>query len=101
MGMRLSVVTMVSACPILFLHSYVLVHSTLHISSRTLMNPRLALLFTADSHAMRGWPVFLSAVASALSPPDLWSGPPEQAYYLHNALIRNMSLGLLLVKTRK
>ena len=49
---------------------------------------------------MRGRPDFLSTVASALSPSDLWSGPPEQAYYLHHALIREMSLGLSLVKTR-
>ena len=84
----------------LLLRSDALVHSTLHISGRTLMNPRLALPFTAELHAMRGWPVFLSAVASAL-PPDLWSSPPKRAYYLHCALIRETSLGLSLVKTRK
>lgn len=65
------------------------------------MNPHLALPFAADLHAMRDRPVFLSAVTSALSPSDLWSGPLEQAYYLHHALIREMFLDLSLVKTRK
>ena len=51
--MRSSVVTMVSGCLLLFLHSNLLAKSALHISSRTLMNTRLALPFTADLHAMR------------------------------------------------
>lgn len=38
----------------LLLRSDVLVHSTLHISSRTLMNPRLALPFTVLQNYMRG-----------------------------------------------